>query len=195
MVGNDIIDLSEARLSSNWERPGFLKKVFSSEEQHVIRTSANPFQTVWRMWSMKESAYKFYLQKDPHALRGFYPAKIKCQLLSSQMGRVSIQGIKLNTKTIKDPYYLFSTAFSALNVQLETEIFYLSEKNYEFQSTFAREKLLDFFVQKKQMEKTHLILKKSKSGASQIFYKSQLLPFICSLTHHGNYGGFSISSI
>jgi len=81
---------------------------------------------------------KFYLQKKPSAIRGFYPAKIETQLHSSSMGLVSIKGIVLSTTSIIHPDYIFSTAF---------------------------------------------------------FYQKKLLPFNCSLTHHGNYGGYSISSI
>ena len=53
MVGNDIIDLNEARRSSNWERPGFVQKIFTAKEQSIIRDSIDPFTTVWHLWSMK----------------------------------------------------------------------------------------------------------------------------------------------
>ena len=46
MIGNDIIDLAETRLRSNWKRPGFLEKVFSVEEQKIIHASIDQFQTV-----------------------------------------------------------------------------------------------------------------------------------------------------
>jgi len=62
MVGNDIIDLGETRRSTNWERPGFVQKIFTPKEQGFINASADPFSIVWRLWSMKESAYKVFLQ-------------------------------------------------------------------------------------------------------------------------------------
>ncbi len=193
MIGNDIIDLTEARLRSNWQRRGFLEKVFSLEEQAMIHSASDPFQAVWRFWSMKESGYKFYLQKYADAVRGFYPAKINCKLDSTETGRVSIQGIQLNTKTIYHQNYLFSTAFSNLEKRMETEIFYLKKQAPEFQSRFTKEKLLNFISKKNQLDKAELSVKKSKTGAPQIFYKSKLLPLSCSTTHHGNYGGFSVA--
>ena len=192
MIGNDIIDLSEARLRSNWQRRGFLEKVFSLEEQVMIHSASDPFQTVWRFWSMKESGYKFYLQKTPNAVRGFYPAKINCKFDSKDTGRVTIQGIQLNTKTIYHQNYLFSTAFLKSNEKTETEIFYLEEQTSEFQSRFTKEKLLNFISKKNKLDKSALTIKKNKTGAPQIFYKAKLLPLSCSTTHHGNYGGFSV---
>ena len=195
MIGNDIVDLQEALLKSDWERPGFLEKVFSATEQHLIQQAKDPFQMVWRLWSMKESAYKFYLQKNPTAIRGFYPAKINCQILSGHMGKVAIQGLLLNTKSILDRNYVFSTAFSKPNVWAETVIFSIPTDNYEFQSTFTRDKLLDYLVQNKQLKKHDLTLRKDENNIPKIFYQSKLLPLNCSLTHHGSYGGFSISSV
>ena len=58
MVGNDIVDLKHAALESNWQRKGFLNKVFTSSEKQYIQDAENPFQMVWLIWSMKESAYK-----------------------------------------------------------------------------------------------------------------------------------------
>jgi hypothetical protein len=31
VIGNDVIDLNVARLESNWQRPGFLSKIFNRE--------------------------------------------------------------------------------------------------------------------------------------------------------------------
>ena len=195
MIGNDIVDLQEARRTSNWQRTGFLKKVFSLTEQHLIQQAKDPFQMVWRLWSMKESAYKFYLQKNSAAIRGFYPAKIDCQITSDDLGEVTIQELVVATKSILHPGYVFSTAFSHANVLAETVIFSLPSKNYEFQSTFTKEKLLNFLVQKKQFKKEDLVLRKNKNNIPEIFYQSKLVPLSCSLTHHGNYGGYSISLI
>ena len=62
MIGTDIIDIVEAKKTSNWERPRFLEKLFTSNEQQLIHNSENKFVMVWRLWSMKEAAYKLYIQ-------------------------------------------------------------------------------------------------------------------------------------
>jgi len=148
MIGNDIIDLKEAQSNSNWQRRGFLDKIFTPTEQAIIQAAVNPFQMVWRLWSMKESGYKFYMQKNPNAVRGFYPAKIHCQIISAEIGQISIHGNELKTKTIRHPDYLFTTAFADENVSGESEIFYIPQKNYILQSNFIRGKLFNYLEQK-----------------------------------------------
>ena len=193
MIGNDIIDLKEARLKSNWERPRFLKKVYSSDEQRLIKNAENPFEMVWRMWSMKESAYKFYLQKNPKAKRGFYPAKIKTKILTSENGQVFFNNDKIITRTQTHSSYIFTTAFLDPTSPNETAVFYLPRKNYQLQSSFTRHKLMDFLAEEKQFNLEELELRKGKNNIPKLYYRTKALPFNCSLTHHGNYGGFSIS--
>ena len=41
MIGNDIIDLAFARKESNWQRPGFLNKIFTPDEQWLIANAKN----------------------------------------------------------------------------------------------------------------------------------------------------------
>ena len=71
MIGNDIIDLSLAKTQSNWQRKGFLEKLFSNDEQQLILEASNSFEMVWRLWSMKEAAYKIYTQHNE--IRFFAP--------------------------------------------------------------------------------------------------------------------------
>jgi len=56
LIGNDIVDLQCARKESNWQRKGFLEKQFTDLEQEIIFRVENSFETVWRLWSMKEAA-------------------------------------------------------------------------------------------------------------------------------------------
>ena len=86
MIGNDIIDLQLAEVQSNWRRKGFLGKLFTEKEQKLILNSEDAFQTVWLFWSMKESAYKAYVQKFQH--RFFDPKKFECAMTSSTTGIV-----------------------------------------------------------------------------------------------------------
>lgn len=79
MIGNDLVDLKLAAKQSNWQRKGFLDKLFTPKEQGCILNSSNPFETVWLLWSMKESAYKAYLQT--HNERFFAPKKLACNLI------------------------------------------------------------------------------------------------------------------
>ena len=64
MIGNDIIDLSLAKIESNWQRRGFLEKQFTANEQKLILAAKNSFVLVWKFWSMKEAAYEVYVQQN-----------------------------------------------------------------------------------------------------------------------------------
>jgi len=75
LIGNDIIDLSLAKTASNWQRKGFLEKQFTANEQQLILEAPNSFVMVWRLWSMKEAAYKIYTQQ--HIVRFFAPKKFE----------------------------------------------------------------------------------------------------------------------
>ncbi len=86
MIGNDILDLNKTPL--NWKRPGFLKKGFSKNEQKLISISKNPKYTVCLLWSMKEAAYKIYVQQLKK--RSFNPSKLNCTLSDSNHGFVKI---------------------------------------------------------------------------------------------------------
>lgn len=75
MIGNDVIDLALAKVESNWQRKGFLDKIFTSNEQNLILSSENPTIMVWILWSRKEAVYKIIRQEN--GLRGFYPLRIE----------------------------------------------------------------------------------------------------------------------
>ena len=78
MIGNDLIDLIQSRRDSNWQRKGFLEKIFTAEEQMLIKKDGNPEIMVWMLWSMKEAAYKIYNRKTK--IREYIPKKLQCTL-------------------------------------------------------------------------------------------------------------------
>jgi phosphopantetheinyl transferase (holo-ACP synthase) len=53
VIGNDIVDLALARKESNWKRPGYLNKIFTTKEQLLISSAENPNTMVWNLWSRK----------------------------------------------------------------------------------------------------------------------------------------------
>lgn len=75
MIGNDVVDLALAKVESNWQRKGFLEKLFTLNEQKLISKSQNPTELVWILWSRKEAVYKIILQQNGE--RGFYPSRIE----------------------------------------------------------------------------------------------------------------------
>ena len=42
MIGNDIIDLTQSRIESRWQRKGFVEKLFTDKEQRYIKDYEKP---------------------------------------------------------------------------------------------------------------------------------------------------------
>ena len=60
MIGIDLVDLKQAKKDCNWQRKGYLNKIFTSDEQELIYNYEDPNLMVWLLWSMKEAAYKVW---------------------------------------------------------------------------------------------------------------------------------------
>lgn len=86
MIGNDVIDLIAAAKESNWQRRGFLQKIFVAHEQEMIQASSEPERMVWILWSMKEAAYKIYNRAT--GVRAFIPHLLQCHINDDTCGFV-----------------------------------------------------------------------------------------------------------
>lgn len=181
MVGNDIVDLFSAKLESNWQRKGFLEKQFTKAEQDVIVSAQHPFLTVWRMWSMKEAAYKIIMQSRTE--RFFAPKKLKCTIISNKRGVVSFESQTFFTETISNTEFIHTIAldkeskkrissFVGSALSIENEI-----KNHLFEET--------------RILRSEIRKQKSAVGAPNYFYQEKQLTDSCSISHHGNYNSFA----
>ena len=113
MSGNDLVDLRCAALESNWQRKGFLDKLFSEAEKAHILSSADPFIQVWTYWTMKEAVYKIYSRAT--GIRTFAPAKLLCRELDRYSGTVSIDSELFHTRTSITPNYIHTIATRAIS--------------------------------------------------------------------------------
>lgn len=116
MIGNDIVDLQLAKNQSNWQRPKFLEKIFTKKEQEYIYQSDNPELEVWKLWTMKESAYKIYNRET--GIRGFFPWKLECSIERNcegrALGKVSIDDNIYYSKTILSEDFVYTIAGNSL---------------------------------------------------------------------------------
>jgi phosphopantetheinyl transferase (holo-ACP synthase) len=108
MIGNDIVDLAQAAMDSNWKRPGYLNKIFTTEEQFLISSNIQPANMVWLLWTMKESAYKIDSRKSK--LREFAPVKLHCNNLiiheNTATGNVTYNEQLYFTKSVIEKAYI-----------------------------------------------------------------------------------------
>lgn len=108
MIGNDIVDIKQSRKESNWRRNGYLDKIFNNEEKFIIKNASNQEVMVWKLWSMKEAAYKIYNRQT--GVRGFIPKQLRCELLLDDTDMVTCNGTVYYTKTTINPDYVYTVA-------------------------------------------------------------------------------------
>lgn len=117
MIGNDVIDILQSRQESNWQRKGFIQKIFTPEEQLLISKATNPEIMVWQLWSMKEAAYKIYNRQT--RIREYIPQKLICSITSQNQntatGIVTCFENVYYTKTTLSKDYIHSIAANLLD--------------------------------------------------------------------------------
>lgn len=118
MIGNDIVDLALAAEESNWQRKGWLEKLFSRREQHGIHTSGTQTQMIWLLWSMKEAAYKI-INRATHEVT-FAPGKLQTYVSplhsGSVRGLVMCQGNCYHTSSYLSAAYIHTVASAQNNL-------------------------------------------------------------------------------
>ena len=139
MIGNDIVDLNVASIESNWQRKGFLSKIFTADEQELILNVKDSFKMVWLLWSMKESAYKVYEQQ--YGKRFFAPKKIQCELITESRGTVLINEEVYSTKSTINNDYISTIASLKSNDNILSTNFELADGSYKAQHFESYRKL------------------------------------------------------
>ena len=186
-VGNDIVDLKVAATESNWERKGFLNKIFTAREREYISNSNNKFNTVWRLWSMKESAYKLYIQQNGE--RFFNPKKLECTIFSKNEGQVIVGESWFSTSTKSNNNLIFSTAL----IDKSTTVISCDFKiNNCAQSQQTHSAILHYIAFLTKFKLSKLTIKKSANNVPCLYFQNEQLPWSISLSHHGTFGAFSL---
>ena len=187
MIGNDIVDLAEAKLKSNWQRPRFLEKLFTLVEQQLIKNSEDQFLMVWRLWSMKEAAYKLYTQLNPS--RFYNPKAFECNI-EDTTGKLSYKGFTCYIQTKITSNYILSEARLQEN-RMTSEIILFNSMDSKHQSKNLKLSLLNRLSKTYNISTSKLKLSKSNFGIPTVHINSEIINV--SLTHHGNYGAVAFS--
>ena len=181
MIGNDIVDLSIAEKESNWSRKNFLNKLFTDNERSLIISSKNSFNLIWRIWSMKEAAYKIHTQIT--GTRFFAPKKFDCMLISELEGLVYFNNEIFYTMSIINKNFISSIAYTDKHINTYTE--FVKPRYIDSKIKIKLEALTKF-------SSTKIKQKKLKNGAPIYYHEDTILTKSCSISHHGNYGIFSL---
>ena len=186
MVGNDIVDLREANRTSNWQRPRYLEKLFTFREQQLIHNATNSFSMVWRLWSMKESAYKLYTQLNPS--RFYNPKGFECDI-SNFNGIVKFKDFECNVKTQITSRYIISEA-RFIDSEMTSKIIELKGKRPKSHSNILKEALLIQLSKLHQLSKENFKFQKSELNIPVVICNSVKIQV--SISHHGCFGTYAI---
>lgn len=187
MIGNDIVDLKHS--ASNWKRPRFLNKVFTQNEQALIFSSENQHQTFWLLWSMKEAAYKTYVQQFGEHF--FNAKRLVCELISEDRGFVKIDDNSYFTEsTITEDYVYTIATLSGSKINMSS-VFKAEISSHHIQSDTLKKTLLTSISKTKQLPLQGLEIKKTTVGVPELFCDDSRLSISFSLTHCGRFSGFA----
>ncbi len=181
MVGNDIVDLIETKKTTNWQRPRFLDKLFTLKEQELIKSCKDSFLMVWRLWSMKEAAYKLYTQLYPS--RFYNPKGFACDI---KQLKVHYRNFQCFIKTKITANYILSEA-RLVDYAMTSKVVMFNDNPLETQSNMLKTQLSEFC----NTTRERMDFNKNKFGVPTINYKAQRVTI--SMTHHGNYGAFAVA--
>lgn len=190
MLGNDIVDLQFAKVNSRWQEQRFLDKLFTTEEQDFILSDGNRFENIWRLWSMKESAYKIIARAED--VVRFNPKAYRCTTNSHNKGDVEYQNLSISTFTEKDNKFIHTTAF--LNTNWTSKVIQLSDSDVKLQHMHMKQHAINRYANLKSSVLESIEIRKNMIGVPQIYRDGLLQEEQLSLTHHGNYGACVISN-
>lgn len=191
MIGNDIVDLKIANKESIWKRSRYLNKVFSIREQGLILNSENQSQMLWLLWSMKEAAYKIYIQQS--GIRIFNPIKLTCELVSKSEGLVHYNQNHYITKSELNDITISTIAYSEVPKTIVYHGFTFQNTAYKTQSITARQQLLKTFSKLNNLPIERLEIKTDEKGVPRLFYNGNKQKDSFSIAHHGFHGAYAIS--
>jgi len=189
MIGNDIIDLKVALKGSNRRLNRFLKKLFTIKEQQSILLSKNPLVQAWLFWSMKESAYKCYVQE--YKRNFFAPKKIQCSLLNTA-GKIIIGDDVYFSKSKITSNYIHTISSKTKLIENDSHLFYIKDSHYKKQHKITTKKLINAFSKITNKRVDELYILKDKYGIPKLICNNKRINYSFSTSHHGNYGGFII---
>lgn len=191
MTGNDIVDIRAAAAESNWKRKGFLEKVFTLQEQKYIRESVSPEKMVWRLWSMKESAYKIYTRQ--YGGRFFAPQKIHCTVLNGSSGIVQINNINYPAYTRSEKKYVYSITRAAESANIYINCCFRLPQQYRVNmEPFIHQKIITRYAAMSGNEKNNLSVIKDRKNIPFLYLRQADMSIPISITHHGTYAAFTI---
>jgi len=188
MIGNDIVCLSTANRSKHLGSKRFLDKIFTEEEQVMIVNSEDKNGFIWKLWAVKESAYKLFVQQDfkPE----YAPKKIVCKKADDNF-LVSMGKFKTEVDCTANAQFVYAQTVSEQS-KVITSYFDLESSEFKIQAQQVKMALKQKASEIFGINVGNIQLEKNSHHIPKLSYKNTFLPVSISLTHHGHYGAFAM---
>ncbi len=183
MIGNDIVDLMKVKKEINWQRKGFMNKIFSHQEQQFILSQKDQEIMVWILWSVKEAVYKINYREN--GKREFAPTKILCSNIQTSEKRL----------TIEVSYHLSN--YYAQTFLFENYIHSIATSSLSFIDKVITKVILDYpsdypiYLQENDLLPKYCVILKTKTGIPYLFNNQNHKSLPISISHHGNLLGIA----
>lgn len=177
MLGNDIVDLNHLPDKVRSLSEPYLNKICSVREIEKVIGSDNPELMLWRIWTMKESAYKIAMKLG--AKRAYNPKSFETFPVDATAGLVSTDYGTMLSETVFDENYIHTVSFLP-----KSKGFKSGQKICaDHQSEAVRLAIIeDFRIQNPNQDRAEIIMK------SDIPFLSTDTSFVdISLSHHGDF--------
>ena len=188
MIGNDIVDFNTSALQSNWQRRGFMDKLFSEKEQNLILNSEFPERELWLLWAMKESTYKAH-QRRFKLPRSFNPKQFICEIItednSSAIGKVQIGDFSYNSQTDIGEDYLHCIASQFQPKKTVQKI--LAD------SSEIKQELILAISEITKLPPAKISIEKDGNYIPYLMHNGVEINYAFSLSHQGMYSSFVLS--
>ena len=141
---------------------------------------------------MKESAYKVSIQFGLG--RSFNPSSIQCTIISSEVGLISIGDLCLYSETKVSKDYILSLVSSINTNKITTKVLKIPALNLHMQKEVLHQQIIAQVSTEYNYDKDYLRVQKTNLNVPYISHKNKKIASHISISHHGKYGVFSLSS-
>jgi phosphopantetheinyl transferase (holo-ACP synthase) len=181
LIGNDLVDLKQAAVESNWHRKGYLNKICTRTEQQLIMAAAEPPVILWLLWTMKEAAYK--VMNRLSGIRSYSPRSFICN-------GVVTNGLQATATVIFNERSIYIK--SEISDQMIHSAAALEKEDLEKLSICYLDNSTDYATHFNRRSAGYSLMK-TPSGLPIIIHIASGRKLIASVSHHGKYAAIVYS--
>lgn len=208
MIGNDVVDLHLVLKNGHPDLQRWREKVFTDEEIALIEVDSEPQELAWRMWSMKESAYKAHMRsahlyhvidQNHHGSfipkRSLRPKRLVCAISSNRIGSVNVDGLEYHTTSESCGKFVYSQASADRSVLIRSKLFRLDCTDRQSRHHYVEEQFLKRYHQTLGEQPMALAIVKNEIGLPLLLIDGYESPLSFSFSFHGAYGAYAFQEL